>query len=299
MTAVQDRVLESLLYGLTNLNKAGFKLMLRRDNFAPVGVVTVKRVEVDSASMMPRTWAEGVLLEQDVMQKGRFFREPLDKFSKTSGAFESTVLCENQYGMLLTSRRSSSLDDDGDNFMLLDNPLEAAEYAKLKEDNDAKNRTISSMKSDVESIREEMGFWKDAAQASGAEARDSKERLGALQRKAYLLQSLVDAYRLDAMVAEGLNIRVEAATRKIVETARERGVLMASSDTEMLADAADRTKKLREKLAALAPAGAVSEEELKKIRAEIGEISRQFRQLESKPSRAEKPKTEEKPPTPA
>lgn len=295
----QNKVLQSLLYGFLNINKAGFKLLLRRDNFAPVGIITVKRAEVDSAHGMPRTWAEGVLIEQNALERGKFFREPLDRYNTATGMFESTVLCENQYGVVLTARRSFSLDDDGDGFMWLDNPLEVAEFMKVKEDKDAKTRIISSLKSDVESVREELNFWKDAAGGSGAEARDVRERLGTLQRKTYLLQSQIDYYKLEAMVAEGLNIQVESAVRKITADAKERGIELASTDSERVLTSMDNLKKQREKMAALMPAGAVSEEELKKIRAQLGDLSRQLEGL-AKPSRAEakpKPPTEAKPPT--
>jgi len=294
MANFQSRVLQSLLFGLTNLNRAGFKLLLRRDNFAPVGVVTVKRVEVDSATMMPRTWAEGVRLEEDALEKGKFFKEPLDRFDSATGAFESVVLCENPYGIVLTARRSASLDDDDDGFMWLDNPFEVSEMMRIKKEIDKKNRTISSLTKDMESMKQELDFWRDAAEASGAEARDLRGRLGTLQRKVYLLQAQMDYYKLEAMVSEGLNVQVESAVRKILASAKERGMEFAATDAERTLTSIENLKKQKEKIAALVPSGALTEDELRKIRAEIGEMRKTLESL-ARTGKAETPKPPETP----
>lgn len=292
-------VLKSLLFGLTNMNKAGFKLLLRRDNFLPVGIITVKRPEIDSARGLPRNLAEGVLLEPNALRMKRWFREPLDRWNKITGIFESTVLCENNSGIVLTSRRSFSLDDEDDkNFMLLENPLDAEEHRKIRLDSLAKERTISSVTKLFKEAHKNLDFFADLAESSGIEARDLKTRLGILQKQNYLLQAQVDQYKLESMAAEALSVQLEAAVRKILEDARAKGVELASSETERAIAAIKKQRQMREEGAGLFPTAEVAPEELKKIRARQEEMSKQLEELARRPREREKPAEKEKPAIP-
>ena len=268
----QTRVLSSLVFGLSNLPKAGFKLLIRRDNFVPVGIITAKRTILDSSTMMPRTWAEGVRIEEDALARKKWFKEPLDRFDQSRQAFEPVVLCENQYGIVITARRTSSAKDDEDNFMWLENPMRIQEFRKIQTDLGLKDRVISSLRNDLEAVKKERDFWKDAAETSGAESRDLRERISVLQRKVYLLQAQADYYKLEAMVKEGLNVEVEAAFRQILRTARERGIDFVATDADRTLKAIENLKRQREKIAALVPASGVGEEELRKLRREISEM---------------------------
>jgi len=286
--AFQNKVLSNLIFGLSNMNKAGFKLLLRRDNFVPVGILTVKRPEVDSSRGMTRIWGEGVLIEPDALTKGKFFREPLDRYDKATGNFESVILCENPFGIVITARRSSSIDDEEDNFMWLENPFTISQYRKIKNDNSIKERTISSLRNELESLRKERDFWRDSAESSAAEARDNRERLSILQKKVIMLQSQVNTYKTEAMIAEGLNSQIDAAVRKMVNDARERGIELASTDVERAIGSAEKLRRLREQLAGITPASTVTDDELRKLRSQVNQLHEEIKSISGKKEIKEK-----------
>jgi len=281
--AFEIKVLNSLIFGLTHMPRVGFKLLLRSDNFRPVGIVTVKRTELDQGKGLYRTFAEGVELPGDG-KKRKFFKEPLDRWNPAAQRFESVVLCENEHGIMITARRSQKIDDEDDeNFIYFHNPLEVREIMKLKHEAERKEASIAGLVSEIESVKKERDYWKNEADALGSENRQLRDSVTRLSMELAIAKAQIQFLRRQAMAAEAFNIQIDAAFRKLLEDARERGVQLASSDVELALSALRKIKELREEASALTPSTPVGEEELKKITRKINELSGKLMELTRAP----------------
>ena len=270
----ERKVLDCLLYGLRNARRCGFWILLRTENFVPVGVMTAKKPEMDPSKGEVRTWAVGVGLD------GRVFKEPLDRWNPSTQSFEPVLFVENDYGIAVTCRRRPEGDEE-DNFLYLDNPYDAAEVRKMASDLAAKDRTIASMNRKLEEMRSQRDFWEAEAKAAGEEARNLRDQVSRLSREVALLRSQVELYKRTAWAAEAHINEVEAILRKALEEAQERGEFIGASAMEKAISSARRIRELSEEMRGIA--GAVSgemEEEMAKIRRGLEELR------ERKPAKA-------------
>lgn len=273
----EDRVFDALTFGLQELPKTGFKILLRRDGFGVAGIVTVKKPEFDPSLGESRMWAHGVKLND-----GEFFKEPLDRKDPKLREIESVVLAETPH-LILTARRSLDLDDDGKNFMFLDNPLAVEEVRKIEEEIKVQSRVISTVSIELKNERKEKRYWMDLASSQGDAVREGEERIGRLSKDVSLLRNQLEHYRLLAEAAQAYGVMAQSALDKMLEDARRRGVELASTETERTIEAAKQQRKLLEELSPLIPRG-VSPEEVEKVRLELEETRKRIKELEKKPS---------------
>jgi len=271
---LEKRVFAQIKQGLENLPKAGFKILVRRDDFVPYGIVTVlRKTEFDPSTGEARTWVEGVRLGS-----GEFFKEPLDRKNPRTNQLESVVLAENPY-LILTARRRPDLSDADDNFMWLDNPFDVQDIRKLREDVQVRDQVVASMRKELETQRKLTSYYEGLASAYGETTRELEERTKRLSREVAMLREQNEHLRMIGRAAMAESIEAESALEKMVKTARERGVEIASSEFERARETAKKLKQLHEEFGPL-ERPAPPPEEIERYKRELEEERRKREALE-------------------
>ena len=260
----ERKVLKALLYGLKNMPRCNFSLLLRTEKFQIVGIMTARKPEMDVSKGVPRMWAVGVTLD------GEVFKEPLDRWSAEKGEFESVVFSENPQGIVVTSRRVPEGENE-DNFFYFDNPLEAAEARKLEASVRAAEREISSLMRKLDDMKQERDFWMSEAKVAGDEARSMRELYARQSRELAQLRAQVELYKRYAFAAEAFALRVESTLRTSLMEAEEAGRTLGASIMEKVTEAARQLRELREEITGVAPQPEV-ESRIAKIERSIEKI---------------------------
>ncbi|MEM5866930.1 MAG: hypothetical protein QXG39_03310 [Candidatus Aenigmatarchaeota archaeon] len=271
-------VLRKLIEGLSEMKKHNFWLLLRSDNFTPVGIVTAKKVKQDRGKGVYRMFAEGFVLEKDALEKGKTFSEPIDRWNPATGRFETIILAENDQGIMITARRSPSVDDDNDdNFLYLSDPYEIREKINIRRELEKRDAIISSMKNTLAEKDRLVEYWENEARTAGEELRRMREINRRLSMELSILKAEYEQMRRYAMTAEALQIQIESAVTKILEDAREKGLEMASEPLERAIASARKLRALKEELSPLETAPLGEEE----IRRRIGSVEEKIEEIRS------------------
>ncbi len=279
----EKAVLRGLLRGLREARRHNFWILLRTENFVPVGVMTAKKPELDPSKGTTRTWAVGLTPD------GRPFKEPLDRWNPSTQSFEPVLFVENDWGIAVTCRRRPEGDEE-DNFLYFHNPLDAAEARKLLSDLEAKDRTIASLNRKLEEQTTLVQFWKNEADAKGEELRNLREQVAMLSREVALSRAQVELYKRYAFAAEAFSVQAEATLRKVLETAQEKGEFIGAEVVEQATTVAKKLRELREEMMGVAGAPGRLEEELARLAKEVEELRRKTAQAAAqaaKPAPAE------------
>jgi len=267
-------VLKALLYGLKNMAKYGFKLLIRTEDFRIVGVLTAQKPEMDVSKGVPRMWGLGVDLD------GKVFKEPLDRWVGEKGIYEYVILCENPQGVVVTCRRRPEGEEE-DNFFYLLSPFEAGDVKKLEAMVAGKMREVSSLMRQLESMRKERDFWEREAKASGDEARELRDEVSRLSIEVAMLRSQIELYKRQAFAFEAFSTEVESTLRKILESAQEVGEDRGASEIERVSRGVKRLRELREEISGLVQfPSQPSEEEFRKIREDVKKIGEKLSDIE-------------------
>lgn len=263
----ERKVLRALLYGLKNMPKCNFSLLLRTENFQIVGIMTAKKPEFDVSKGQPRLWAVGLDLD------GKVFKEPLDRWVEEKGTFESVLFSENPQGIAVTCRRRAEGEGD-DNFLYFDNPLDAEEARKLEATVAGLERQISSLMKKLSSMQMERDFWLNEAKQVGDELRSLKELYARQSRELAQLRAQVELFKRYAFAAEAFSTRVESIFRESLLQAEEAGRTLGMSVIERVTEAAKQIRELREEMTAVSGPTVETEAKLAKLESEIKELKR-------------------------
>jgi len=268
----EERVLNSLLFGLKHARECGFSILLRTENFVPVGIMTAKKPEMDVSKGKTRLWALGIGLD------GKVFKEPLDRYNASTQDFESVLFVENDYGIAVTCRRKPEGEDE-DNFLYFDNPYDAAEVRKMASDLAAKDRTIASMNRKLEEMRNLRDFWLQQADAFGEEVRNYREQVSRLSKEVALLRSQIELYKRMAWATEVLATEIEALLRKALEEAQEKGEFLGAEAINKVIMASRKVREFSEEIrgtGGMAVSGTM-EEEIVKMRKRLESIEEEMK----------------------
>lgn len=265
MSVKEKRVLKALLYGLKNMPKCNFSLLLRTEAFQIVGVMTAKKPEMDVSKGMPRMWAVGVDLD------GKVFKEPLDRWVPEKGTYESVLFVENPQGIAVTCRRKAEGEEE-DNFLYFDNPLDVAEVKKLEATVSGYERQISSLMKKLSSMQQERDFWMNEARQVGDELRSIRELYARQSRELAQLRAQVELFKRYAFAAEAFATRVESTLRASLMEAEKAGETLGVSVIQRVSDAARQLRELREEMTAITGPTVETEAKLSRLEAEIRRI---------------------------